>query len=218
LTLAQRLGHRGEGPLRLLCLGAHADDIEIGCGGTLLRLLGEDVPVDVRWEVFSAAAERTAEAERSAARILRDSRERTILVHDLADGRFPLELAGIKDRLEIASRTFAPHLVFTHARNDAHQDHRTLAEATYQTFRGQAVLEYEIPKYDPDLGAPNLFVALDTALARDKIAHLLDAFASQRSRRWFTADLFHALLRLRGVQSGAASGLAEAFYCPRLVL
>jgi LmbE family N-acetylglucosaminyl deacetylase len=213
-TLPQPQGR----PLRVLCLGAHADDIEIGCGGTLLRLVRDQPAMAVRWEVFSADATRTAEAQDSAARLLQGCAEKAVLVHDLTDGHFPLGLARIKALLETARREWRPDLVFSHARTDAHQDHRTVAEATWQTFRGEAVLEYEIPKYDPDLGQPNLFVQLDRDLAARKVEHLLQAFPTQRGRRWFTADLFHALLRLRGVQAGAADGLAEGFYCPRLVL
>ncbi|MGH7087987.1 MAG: PIG-L deacetylase family protein [Stellaceae bacterium] len=207
-------------PIRLLCLGAHPDDIEIGCGGTLLRLLAESRQWIVRWVVMSGSDERRAEAEASARRYLRalpDAAWR-IELHRFRDGYFPAEIARVKDAFEALHRAFEPDLVLTHARSDLHQDHRAVAELTHNTFRDHLVLEYEIPKYDGDLGNPNLFVPLDAAICERKCAGLVEHFRSQARRRWFTPDTFMALLRLRGIGCNAPSGLAEAFYCRKAVL
>lgn len=207
-------------PLRLLCLGAHPDDIEIGCGGTVLRLLAERQDTLVRWTVFSGNRERRCEAEASACDFLGGipRANRQIEIHAFRDGYFPAQIAAIKDEFEALHRGFEPDLVLTHARTDLHQDHRTIAELTHNTFRNHLVLEYEIPKYDGDLGNPNLFVPLPAPLCARKCAALLDHFASQAMRQWFTADTFMAMLRLRGIGCNAPSGLAEAFHCRKAVL
>lgn len=210
---------RPEGaPLRLLCLGAHSDDIEIGCGGTLLRLLAAARPKAVTWAVLSGERVREREARASAAAILADVPQREIVVMPFRDGFFPAQVGAIKEWFEDLKARETPSLVFTHHRADQHQDHRLVAELTWQTFRDHAILEYEVPKYEGDLGAPNLFVPLDAALCERKVAHLLASFPSQQDRRWFSRDLFLAVLRLRGLESGAPSGYAEAFHARKLVL
>jgi LmbE family N-acetylglucosaminyl deacetylase len=205
-------------PLRLLCLGAHADDIEIGCGGTVLRLTAEVPDLIVRWIVFSGAGERAAEARKSAAAFLEDVAEKQIEVLGFRDGYFPFQGADIKDRFEAAKRDFDPSLILTHWQGDAHQDHRLVAELTHNTFRDHLVLEYEIPKYDGDLGNPSLFVPLTQAQVRQKADHITRHFPSQHNRSWFSDETFLALARLRGIGCNAPEGLAEAFYARRIVL
>jgi LmbE family N-acetylglucosaminyl deacetylase len=199
------------GPLRLLCLGAHADDIEIGCGGTLLELLAARPGSTCLWVVFGAAAEREREARAGADLFLRDAGERCVTVHQFRDGYFPADFGRIKDVFEETKRAFVPDLIFTHAREDRHQDHSLISDVTWQTFRDHLVLEYDVPKYDGDLGQPNLFVPLPRETALRKAAHLLAAFPSQRAKHWFTEDAFLGPMRLRGVEAAASSGFAEAF-------
>jgi LmbE family N-acetylglucosaminyl deacetylase len=203
-------------PLKLLCLGAHADDIEIGCGGTLRRLAAEVGDLSVRWVVFSAREEREAEARNSAAALLGDARESQVDVLGFRDGYFPFEGAEIKQFFEKLKGEFDPSVILTHHLGDAHQDHRLVAELTHNTFRNHLVLEYEIPKYDGDFGNPNFFVPLTPAQIRQKTDGLRQHFASQHGRSWFTDDTFFALARLRGIGCRAESGLAEAFYASKL--
>ncbi|HEX7968452.1 MAG TPA: PIG-L deacetylase family protein [Stellaceae bacterium] len=205
-------------PLRLLCLGAHADDVEIGCGGTILRLLAEHPVASVRWVVFSGEGQRRGEAEAGARCFLGGQRDAAVTVHGFRDGFFPSQHAEIKDAFERLKREYRPSLVLTHYRDDLHQDHRLVSELTYNTFRDHLVWEYEIPKYDGDLGNPNLFSPLSEDVARRKVAALLEHFPSQRSHRWFSAETFLAMLRLRGIGCNAASGFAEAFYCRKAVV
>ena len=202
-------------PRQVLCLGAHPDDIEIGCGGTVLELLAAHRGVKCHWVVFSGAGtEREREAEKSA-KLFRAQ----VTVHPFRDGYFPYGQAmAIKDVFEELGRTLAPDIVFTHTRHDRHQDHRLLSDLTWNTFRNHLVLEYEIPKYDGDLGTPNFYVPLSRVSARAKVRNLLAAFRSQRRKRWFTADTFEALMRLRGVESAAEDGFAEAFYARKAVI
>jgi LmbE family N-acetylglucosaminyl deacetylase len=205
-------------PLTILCLGCHADDIEIGCGGTVLRL-GEQYPHCVfHWVVFSAHGIREAEANRAAALFVDSSRLRGPLLKNFRDGFMPFEGAEIKNAFEDLKSAISPDLIFTHNRQDAHQDHRLIAELTWNTFRDHFILEYEIPKFDGDLGRPNVFVPLESELCRKKIRYVIDAFGSQRSKRWFQEDTFLSLMRLRGMECNAASGHAEAFYCRKMVL
>ncbi|HWP03922.1 MAG TPA: PIG-L deacetylase family protein [Gemmatimonadaceae bacterium] len=211
------IDRRGNAALDVLCLGAHPDDIEIGCGGTLMWLLRNGVPVRCRWVVFSGSAARAAEARASAEHILARASESSIDVYDFRDGFFFASAADIKERFERIKSDFEPDVVFTHCRNDRHQDHRLLAELTWNTFRKHLILEYEVPKYEGDLGHPNFYVPLSAALVRSKVRHLLRHFPSQRSRRWFDAGTFEALMRLRGIESGAMEGFAEAFHAAKLV-
>jgi LmbE family N-acetylglucosaminyl deacetylase len=201
----------------VLCLGAHADDIEIGCGGTILSLLEADQPPAVTWVVFSAEGPRAEEARQSAERFLADTAKREIVLNTFRDGFFPYTGARLKEAFEELKTKVSPDLVFTHYRHDLHQDHRTVAELTWNTFRDHLILEYEIPKYDGDLGAPNVFLPLSAPLCRQKIDTILTSFKSQIGKRWFSAELFGALLRLRGMECNAPSGYAEAFYGRKLV-
>jgi LmbE family N-acetylglucosaminyl deacetylase len=205
-------------PLRLLCLGAHPDDIEIGAGGTVLRLVAEQPGLAVRWVVFSGDPERQREARAGAAAFLAGTASPTVETHGFRDGYFPFEGARLKDEFERLKREFEPDLVLTHCRDDAHQDHGMVGKLTYQTWRDRLILEYEIPKSDGDLGNPTFFVALSDAQGRRKVEVLLEHFATQRGRAWFTGETFLALLRLRGIQAASPTGLAEAFYCRRLLL
>lgn len=205
------------GPFRLLCLGAHADDIEIGCGGTILRLATETPDLIVRWIVFSGLGPRAAEARNSAAAFLENISEKQIEVLGFRDGYFPFHGVEIKDRFEAVKHDFEPSLILTHWQGDAHQDHRLLAELTHNTFRNHLVLEYEIPKYDGDLGNPAFFVPLTRAQFRRKIDIIDQHFASQRGRSWFSDETFFAVSRLRGIGCNAPEGLAEAFYARKIV-
>jgi LmbE family N-acetylglucosaminyl deacetylase len=204
-------------PLKLLCLGAHADDIEIGCGGTVLRLSVEVPELIVRWIVFSGTGRREAEARNSAADFLENISQKKVEVLGFRDGYFPSQGADIKDCFEAIKRDFDPSLVLTHWQGDAHQDHRLVAELTYNTFRDHLVLEYEIPKYDGDLSNPTMFVPLTQAQVRRKIEIITQQFPSQRERSWFSDETFFALARLRGIGCNAPEGLAEAFYVRKVV-
>ena len=203
----------GGGPRRVLALGAHADDIEIGCGGTILRLASEHPGLEVRWVVFCSTPERAAEARASAAAFLEGVPRREVVVHAYRDGFLPYAGAEVKDEFEALKRGFAPDLVLTHYREDRHQDHRLVSDLTWNTWRDHFILEYEIPKYDGDLGSPNLFACLPRPTLERKIDLLLRHFASQAGRAWFTADLFRAMARVRGMESAAPEGFAEGFYC-----
>ena len=211
-------GRGGGEPLRILCLGAHSDDIEIGCGGTILRAIRDWPQARFQWVVLSANRERAAEAERSAAAFLDGAGESRVVVEHFRESYFPWVGAQIKDFFQKLHATFEPDVVFTHCREDRHQDHRLVSDLTWNTFRRQLVLEYETPKYDADLGSPNLFVALDEATARRKVEALIHHFPSQHSRHWFDEQTFWALLRLRGLESGAEQRFAEAFYCRKLLV
>ncbi len=202
---------------RLLCLGAHADDIEIGCGATVRHLLETQPGLEVRWVVLSAEGGRAAEARRSAAGILGPSREAAVELAEFHDGHFPSQSVAIKAHLEaVKAAGPAPDLILVTHREDAHQDHRLLAELTWTTFRDHLVLEYEIPKYDGDLGRPNVYVQLSEEQGRAKVDHLMAQFESQQDKPWYTADLFWSLLRLRGVECRAR--FAEAFHARKLVI
>lgn len=209
------LGARAGPPMAVLCLGAHADDIEIGAGGTILTLLERHPGSRVLWVVFSGSSQRADEARGSADVFLAAAGEASVAIHSFQDGFFPSELGRIKLEFE-SMKAFSPDVVFTHHTADRHQDHRIVAELTWNTFRDHLILEYEIPKYDPDLGNPNLFVPLRQEHAESKVAALMEHFASQRHRRWFVPDTFLALMRIRGMQAAAPSGLAEGFYAPKL--
>lgn len=211
------LGINGR-PLRLLCLGAHSDDLEIGCGGTVLEWLSAYPRVEVTWVVMSAAGERAEEARRSANALLRSASCRKIVLHELADGHFPVHFADAKSAFEALKAVEKPDVIFSHRPEDRHQDHRLLAELTWQTWRSHLILEYEVPKYDGDLGQPNLFVPVSARIGKRKVAHLMRHFASQRSRSWFAPPTFFGLMHLRGVECRAPSGFAEAHYLRKAVL
>jgi LmbE family N-acetylglucosaminyl deacetylase len=201
---------------RVLCVGAHSDDIEIGCGGTLLKLLEEHRRLEILWVVFSAEGSRAAEARRSAKDFLRRSPRSRVLVEQFRGSFFPSQSEAIKEFFETL-KSFQPEVVFTHYRDDRHQDHRVLSDLAWNTFRNHVILEYEIPKYDGDIGQPNFFVPVSEAHLRRKSALLLKHFKTQRGRHWFTDDLFLALPRLRGMESASPTRYAEAFYARKLV-
>jgi LmbE family N-acetylglucosaminyl deacetylase len=203
---------------KILCVGAHADDIEIGCGGTLLRLLSEHPGLHVYWVVLSANQIRAEEARRSAQYYLEKSTEHQFEIKSFRDSFFPYNGGEIKDYFHSLGQRFSPDLIFTHRRDDLHQDHRLVADLTWNTFRNHLILEYEIPKYDGDLGRPNLFVTLDEATCEQKVDGLLAAFPSQREKPWFTRDTFLSLIRIRGVESNSPTRLAEGFYSRKAVL
>jgi LmbE family N-acetylglucosaminyl deacetylase len=207
-----------EAPLRLLAIGAHSDDIEIGCGGTILKLIDEGSVAEVCWVVLTGETKRAAEARQSAEALVGDVPSRRVILKDFRDGFFPYVGGSVKDFFEELKRDFAPDLILTHQRHDLHQDHRLVSELTWNTFRDHLILEYEVPKYDGDLGAPNFFVHLTKELAARKVAILLEHFGTQLDRRWFTEDLFLSMMRIRGMESNAPESYAEAFYCRKAVL
>jgi LmbE family N-acetylglucosaminyl deacetylase len=207
----------GNQPLsRILCLGAHCDDIEIGCAGTLMRLAAENPGLHCDWVVFSSNEVRAAEARAGAAAVLGQQCHSEVMVKEFRNGFFPSEVVAIKEFFEQLKKRPAPDLILTHYRGDRHQDHRTIAELTWNTFRDHLILEYEIPKYDGDLGQPNLFVPLDRASAERKSQLIVETYASQSDKQWFSADTFSALMRLRGIEANSPSGFAEAFYATKL--
>jgi LmbE family N-acetylglucosaminyl deacetylase len=208
----------GAEPLQLLCLGAHSDDIEIGAGGAILTLLGRHPGAHVHWIVFTAKGERAEEARSSAAAFLASAGEAKVTVHEFRDGFFPDEFAALKKAFEALKLQIKPDLILTHAPGDHHQDHRVIAELTWNTFRDHLILGYEIIKYDPDLGNPNVFFNLDAGVAEAKVSALMEHFKTQGGRRWFVPETFFGMMRVRGVQSAAASGLAEGFYGPKICL
>ena len=204
------------GVRRLLCLGAHCDDIEIGCGGTVLTLVSALPDLTVRWVVFASDDTRRREAEACAARFLRGCRA-DVSILEYRDAFLPWSGSAVKEEFE-GLKAFAPDLILTPFRGDAHQDHRLIAELTWNTFRRHLILEYEIPKYDGDLGAPGVFVPLDAAVAEDKVRHILECYKSQSDRHWFSRDVFMALMRLRAMEANAGTEQAEAFYGRKVVL
>jgi LmbE family N-acetylglucosaminyl deacetylase len=212
------LGGRPDSRLTVLCLGAHSDDIEIGCGGTILWFLEQHANVAVRWVVFSSTEERKKEAQESADRFLASAHEKRIDLKAHRDGYFPFVGAQIKDDFEAIKDDFQPDIVFTHYRDDRHQDHRLISDLTWNTFRNHLILEYEVPKYDGDFGHPNVFVPLTDTLCTSKIRILMQTFESQSSKPWFDEKTFMALLRLRGMEANSPTRFAEGFYCRKAVL
>jgi LmbE family N-acetylglucosaminyl deacetylase len=208
----------GGGNLRsILCLGAHCDDIEIGCGGTVLRLVRDNPGLHVTWVVLGSNPERAQEATRAADLFLGGTPHKSVRIEAFRDSYFPYVGAEIKDYVHALRADIEPDLVLTHFRGDAHQDHRLVSELTANAFRDHLILEYEIPKYDGDLGAPNFFVPVDRDLCARKIDTLYECFATQQGRGWFTKDTFWSILRLRGIESNSASGYAEGFYARKCV-
>lgn len=207
---------RKDAPFKLLCLGSHSDDIEIGCGGTVLALV-QKYPVEAQWVVFSGEGVRAQEARHSADLFLEQAVKKTVTLHSFQDSYFPAHWEAVKQSVN-ALKAFEPDLVLTHYRQDLHQDHRILSELTWNAFRDHMVLEYEIPKWDGDLGTPNFYVPLDRAVCELKLNHLLAAFKSQAGKQWFDRETFFSLLRLRGVEANAPGRYAEAFYARKLSL
>ena len=204
-------------PLKILCLGAHSDDIEIGCGGTLAQLARRVPCPEFRWVVFSAPGSRAKEAERGARRFLGPASNGAVRLFEFKDGYFPAQFDAIKDAFEEIAREFRPDIVFTHTRFDRHQDHRVVSDLTWNTFRKHLVLEYEIPKWDGDLGQPNVYVPISSGLARRKSKALVDVFGTQRGKDWFSEETFLGLLRLRGIECRAGDGYAEAFHARKVL-
>jgi LmbE family N-acetylglucosaminyl deacetylase len=204
--------------LRILCLGAHSDDIEMGCGGTILRLLTEQDDVEVHWVVLGSSGKRDREAVKSAQKFLSGSKNRYVTVKNFRDGYFPFIGGKIKDYFEHLKERVSPDLIFSHYRYDLHQDHRIVSELTWNTFRNHLILEYEIVKYDGDMGFPNFFVPLGKSTIKKKVTYILETFKSQRKKDWFTEDAFLSVLRIRGIESKADDGYAEGFYCRKMII
>jgi LmbE family N-acetylglucosaminyl deacetylase len=207
----------GQG-LKILCLGAHSDDIEIGCGGSVLQLIQDHPHMSFHWIVFSANEKRREEAHQSAEAFLTGADRRSVTVNKFKDGYFPYQGGEIKDFFEEMKRGQEPDLIFTHHRLDGHQDHRLISELTWNTFRDHVVFEYEIPKYDGDLGAPDTFIHLDEAICARKIEYILKYFKTQSANQWFAEETFRSILRLRGVESNSPSRYAEGFYGRKLII
>ena len=205
-------------PPRLLAVGAHADDIEIGCGATILRLVAEHPGLSVDWLVLSGHGDRAGEAADSAAAFLAGAGATRVMVEGFRDGFFPYDGGAVKERFERLKAEVAPDLVLTHRLEDRHQDHRLVAELTWNTFRDHLILEYEIPKYEGDLGRPNLYVPVAQEHGERKVQLLRKCFPSQAGRSWWSDDTFWATLRLRGIECNAPGRYAEAFQARKLVL
>ncbi len=203
---------------QVLCIGAHSDDIEIGCGGTLLKLMDLYPHLTIYWVVLGAKGQREQEAIASAHKLMKDIQHKHVIVKGFRDGFFPYLGMEIKEYFEELKREVSPDLILTHYRHDRHQDHRLISDLTWNTFRDHLIWEYEIPKYDGDLGSPNIFVHLDEAICRTKIDHLFKHFGTQSDKVWFTEDTFFSLLRIRGIESNAPDRYAEAFYCRKVVI
>ena len=213
LALAPQLG---AGPLRVLCVGAHCDDIDIGCGGTLLTLQRRKGDIRIDWAILSGGAERRREAARAMSLFVKPANRGELLFGDFVDGRLPAQYLEVKNFFESLKRLPVPQLILCHERDDRHQDHRIVNEMVWNTFRDHLVLEYEIPKWDGGLGNPNVYVAISRAHAQAKAKALLKAYATQAQRDWFTAETFMAMLRMRGIECRSSSGYAEAFYGRKL--
>jgi LmbE family N-acetylglucosaminyl deacetylase len=208
---------RARTALQVLCLGSHSDDIEIGCGGTVLSLAEQYPGVEFHWVVFSAVGVRGSEARR-AADLFAGTRLRRPVFKTFQDGFMPYLGADVKTIFEQELKLLSPDVIFTHSGKDAHQDHRLISELTWNTFRDHLILEYEIPKYDGDMGQPNVFMPLSAEICQKKVRYIMEVFESQRVKRWFQEDTFLSLMRLRGMECNSPSGQAEAFYCRKLVL
>jgi LmbE family N-acetylglucosaminyl deacetylase len=210
------LGQRSD-RTKILCIGAHCDDIEIGCGGTIMRL-GEqsNITWDVKWVVVASTTQRSIEARASADFFLRRFDNKEIVIRDFRDGFLPYDGVELKLFFEELKK-FKPDIIFTHYRHDLHQDHRFLCELTWNTFRDHLIIEYEIPKYDGDIGNPNFFVPLDNTIAENKVNAIVSHFPSQSDKQWFDKETFFSMMRLRGIES-ASQRYAEAFYLRKIVL
>ena len=216
--LPLQMGRPGAAPLRVLAIGAHSDDAEIGCGGTVLKLVRDGAISAICWVVLTGESTRADEARASAEAMLEGAPETLILQRDFRDGFLPYQGADVKGFFEDVKRDFSPDLILTHQRHDLHQDHRTACELTWNTFRDHFILEYEVPKYDGDMGQPNVFVTLEDDICKRKIEHLMRHFGTQAGKRWFKDDLFSGLMRLRGMECNSPTSYAEAFYCRKAVL
>jgi len=207
-----------DGLKRVLCIGAHSDDIEIGCGGTVLRLIEQNPNLEFYWLVLCSNPQRAIEATKSANEFLKGVKKKTIVVKDFRDGFLPYIGAPVKEAFEEIKRTFVPDLVFTHTRQDLHQDHRMTCELTWNTFRSHMILEYEIPKYDADLKPTNYFVPLTDKQAKKKVKGLMRFFGTQKNKHWFSEDLFEGLMRLRAIEVASPTRYAEGFHCRKILM
>jgi LmbE family N-acetylglucosaminyl deacetylase len=213
------VGLVGGAPLtRVLAIGAHSDDLEIGCGGTMLALARANPGLTVDWVVLAAEGARADEARRSAEVLLSDAGACSVEVHDFRDGYLPHTAADVKDAFEDLKARVEPDLVLTHTRDDLHQDHRLVCELTWNTFRDHLILEYEIPKWDGDVGRPNLYVPLEEPQVQEKLDLLAGHFDSQRGKHWYDVEVFRGLMRVRGMECRAPTGYAEAFVARKLSL
>jgi LmbE family N-acetylglucosaminyl deacetylase len=218
-SVVRALQFAGRGDrLSVLCLGAHSDDIEIGAGATLLAMMDRGIRLEVRWCVLSGAGDREKEAESSAADFLSDAAAIQIEVMSFRDGFFPEQGEAIKSWFELLKQRANPDIIFTHRRDDAHQDHRQVCRLTWNTFRDHCILEYEIPKWDGDMGRPNLYVPISAAVLKRKVDFLISHFGSQRSKQWFDTETFYGLARIRGMECRAPERYAEAFFAHKLYL
>jgi LmbE family N-acetylglucosaminyl deacetylase len=199
-------------------MGAHSDDIEIGCGGTMLRFLSEHDDVEVHWLVLGSIGQRDGEAVASAKKFLADAKKKKIILKHFKESFFPYVGKEIKTFFEKLKKSVSPDIIFTHYRHDLHQDHRLISELTWNTFRDHLILEYEILKYDGDLGSPNLFVHLDEVICQKKIRLIMECFKSQRNKDWFSPDAFLSMLRIRGIECKTRDKYAEGFYCRKMLL
>lgn len=211
-------GECGKGLHDILCLGAHSDDIEIGCGGAVLEMLAANPAARIVWVVFSGEGPRELEARRSARLFLKDVPRAEVILRRFRDGFFPAQQAEIKEFFEELKGRVSPDVILTHHRQDRHQDHRVISDLTWNTWRDHLILEYEIPKYDGDLGTPNVFVPVGAEATRRKVRNLCSVFQTQRNRHWFTREVFLGLMRIRGLECCAPSGYAEAFHARKAVV
>ena len=209
---------RSSESINVLALGAHCDDIEIGCGGTLLSIINNDVNVNITWVVFTSNEKRKDEATKGASLFAKNAKNIDLKIYDFRDGFLPYNGEKLKELFEELKKCIDPDLIFTHYRHDLHQDHRIVSELTWNTFRNHFILEYEIPKWDGDVGTPSSFVHLDKETALKKIEYLQQAYNSQQTKAWFTDDLFWSMMRIRGMESNSPSSVAEAFYSRKSVL
>jgi LmbE family N-acetylglucosaminyl deacetylase len=209
---------RPDQELKILCIGAHPDDIEIGCGGSILRIIEEIPKTEFYWVVFSGVGERCNEARKSFLCFLENVKSKKIDIHEFRESYFPFVGADIKDEFERLKNQFSPDVIFTHRRDDAHQDHSLISRLTWNTYRNHLVFEYEIPKFDGDLATPNLYIQLDELQVKRKIDLLFRNYETQKSKYWFTEETFRSILRIRGVESNSLSGHAEGFHCRKVVL
>jgi len=206
------------GVRRILCIGAHCDDIEIGCAGTVLKLLAANPGIHVDWVVLTSTPERESEARSTAQTVLTEGASATVSVETFRGRFLPYVAADVKEYFDGLGERCNPDVVFTHFREDLHQDHRLACDLTYNTFRDHLILEYEIPKYDGDIGRPNAYVCLTREQCERKVTTIMDGFRTQSDKHWFTNETFWALLRLRGIEAKSPSGYAEGFYSRKIVL
>ncbi len=216
IMLSVNFADRPEG-LKVLCLGAHCDDIEIGCGGTILRLTNEFKVQSLKWVVFTSSGERGSEAAKSAEHFVQKCKDKEIIIKKFRDGFLPYQAEQVKALFEDL-KPFNPDIIFTHYRHDLHQDHRTVCDLTWNTFRDNLIFEYEIPKYDGDLGAPNYFVTLEKKIAEKKVKVIMDCFKSQIGKQWFDEETFFSLMRIRGIESASPTKYAEGFHIRKSVM